>query len=239
MAGAATVEKALDVLFHLHAAGEALGPSEIGRALDLPKSSCHRLLAALAQREVVERDALGRYRPGVALLALGLGAQHRDPIVRAARPTLEAEAAAFGETVFLVARRGGRLRVLDKVEGMGFLRAAPGLGDEIPEDVTAAGQLHRAWEPPPAPDDRSATLPGPAWAVNRDAWIAGLSVLGVPVFEARPGGPPRIAGVLALAAASARFDAIGEDAIATRLCFAARQVNERLGVTGSLGSRTT
>ena len=39
----------------------------------------------------------------------------------------------------------------------------------------------------------------------------GLSVLGVPVFEARPGGPPRIAGVLALAAASARFDAIGED----------------------------
>ena len=34
MAGAATVEKALDVLFHLHAAGEALGPSEIGRALD-------------------------------------------------------------------------------------------------------------------------------------------------------------------------------------------------------------
>ena len=36
MAGAATVEKALDVLFHLHGAGTALGLTEIGRDLNLP-----------------------------------------------------------------------------------------------------------------------------------------------------------------------------------------------------------
>ena len=64
MAGAATVEKALDVLFHLHDAAVPLGLSEIGRALDLPKSSCHRLLASLAKREMVERDEVGHYRPG-------------------------------------------------------------------------------------------------------------------------------------------------------------------------------
>ena len=56
MAGAATVEKALDVLFHLHDAGEAVGLSDIGRALNLPKSSCHRLLASLMDREMTERD---------------------------------------------------------------------------------------------------------------------------------------------------------------------------------------
>ncbi|HIF94755.1 MAG TPA: MarR family transcriptional regulator [Myxococcales bacterium] len=63
-AGAATVEKALDVLFHLHDAGTALGLSQIGRDLDLPKSSCHRLLATLVNRELVERDDSGQYRLG-------------------------------------------------------------------------------------------------------------------------------------------------------------------------------
>ena len=85
MASAATVEKALDVLFHLHDAGGALGLSEIGTALELPKSSCHRLLSALVSREVVERDDSGRNRPGLALLSLGLGAQGREPVVAAAR----------------------------------------------------------------------------------------------------------------------------------------------------------
>ena len=81
VAGAATVEKALDVLFFLHDSGGALGLSEIGRALDLPKSSCHRLLAALVEREVVDRDGAGRYRPGLALLSLGIGASSRRPRV--------------------------------------------------------------------------------------------------------------------------------------------------------------
>ena len=82
MAGAATVEKALDVLFHLHDAGEAVGLSDIGRALNLPKSSCHRLLSSLVDREMVDRDEWGRYRPGLALLSLGIGAQRRARRVR-------------------------------------------------------------------------------------------------------------------------------------------------------------
>jgi len=42
------VEKALDVLFHLHGVGAA-GVSGIARALELPKSTTHRLLASLAR----------------------------------------------------------------------------------------------------------------------------------------------------------------------------------------------
>ena len=87
MAGAATVEKAIDVLFHLHGAESALGLGEIARALGLAKSSCHRLLASLAVRDLVEQDESGRYRPGLALLSLGLGVQRREPVV-AARPGL-------------------------------------------------------------------------------------------------------------------------------------------------------
>jgi len=102
MTGAATVDKALDLLFHLHDVRRPLGPSEIARGLGLPKSSCHRLLGSLLARELVERDAAGHYRPGLGLLVLGLGAQEREPVIRVARPILEAEATGFGETVFLV-----------------------------------------------------------------------------------------------------------------------------------------
>lgn len=234
MAGAATVEKALDVLFHLHGAGSAQGLGEIARTLGLAKSSCHRLLASLVQREVVEQDDSGRYRPGLALLALGLGAQRREPVVDLARDRLEMEAAELGETVFLVAERRGRLRVLDKCEGNGFLRAAPGVGDVVPADVTAAGKLYRAHrrdrDPGQTADAESESILRCGYAVNRDAWIDGLSVLGVPIQQRTSDGGSKLAAVLALAAASPRFDAIGEERIAERLRAAAAEVAGRLGV---------
>lgn len=241
MAGAATVEKALDVLFHLHDAGAAVGLSDIGRALDLPKSSCHRLLSSLVEREVVDRDDHGRYRPGLALLSLGLGAQRREPVVSAARPTLEREADALGETVFLVGRRHGRLRVLDKVEGSGFLRAAPGVGDVVPSDVTAAGQLHAVFDetvdrPPAAPSALDAQterrIRRDGYALNRDAWIEGLSVLGVPIWQDGGQGTRALVAVLALAASSPRFSALGEARIADRLLVAADEVGARLSAGG-------
>jgi DNA-binding IclR family transcriptional regulator len=231
MAGAATVEKALDVLFHLHEAGTPLGVSEIGRALGLPKSSCHRLLTSLLEREVVERDGVGQYRPGLALLSLGIGAQGREPVVAAARPILEAEVTELGETVFVVGKRRGRLRVLDKLEGTGFLRAAPGVGDVIPSDVTAVGKLYRVFGDHTALDsiEQDEVLQR-GYATNRDAWIDGLSVLGVPIWQQEGGSDRRLVATLALAAATARFDELGEEAIARRLLAAADQVAGRLGV---------
>lgn len=247
-AGAATVEKALDVLFHLHDAGSALGLSEIGQALDLPKSSCHRLLASLVSREMVERDDAGHYRPGLALLSLGIGAQSREPVVSAARPILEEEVTALGETVFVVGLRHGRLRVLDKVEGSGFLRAAPGIGDVIPSEVTAVGKLYRAFGDAaliadglgdePAGDvaavEYEAIRDG-GYAVNRDAWIDGLSVLAVPIWQESGSSPRRMVAALALASASARFDVLGEGAIAAQLLAATDRVAARLGVNRRLG----
>ncbi|MEZ4334699.1 MAG: helix-turn-helix domain-containing protein [Myxococcota bacterium] len=237
MSGAATVDKALDVLFHLHAADTPLALGEIARALGLAKSSCHRLLATMVQREVVEQDEGGRYRPGLALLALGLGVQRREPVVELARPHLEAEADRLGETVFLVAARGGRLRVIDQCAGRGFLRAAPTIGDEIPADVTAAGKLYRAHAEaegidaagPIAPEEAQ-SIRRQGHAVNRDAWIEGLSVLAVPIWQRGFDRRDRLVAVMALAAASSRFDALGADRVAAHLTRAAEAVSERLGV---------
>ena len=234
MAGAATVEKALDVLFHLHDAGEPVGLSDIGRALDLPKSSCHRLLKSLADREMVDRDERGRYRPGLALLSLGIGAQRREPVVSAARPILEREAHALGETVFLVGLRHDRLRVLDKVEGTGFLRAAPGIGDIVPADITAAGKLYSVFGEggDELSDAETREIANRGAAVNRDAWINGLSVLAVPIWQESGQAPRDLVAVLAAAAASPRFERIGEQEIETRLLAGAANIGERMSAGG-------
>jgi DNA-binding IclR family transcriptional regulator len=214
----------------------------VGRALGLSKSSTHRLLATLTRRGLVERDEGGRYRPGMALVALGLGALERDPLWVASRPLLEAEAASLGETVFLVAARAGRLVVLDKVEGTGFLRAAPRVGSEVPVHATAAGKLYLGLAPgclapDPEPTRFTARTLGSrsaleaaarraarrGWAENRDEWIEGLSVVAAAIVHRG-----ELCGALAAAAPTARMRRLAPAAVAQRLRAAAARIADRL-----------
>lgn len=240
---ATTIEKALDVLYHLHAAPGGQGVSEIGRALGLPKSSAHRLLAALGRRGLVERDAEGRYRPGLALVALGLGVLEREPLVAAARPLLEEVARASDETAFLTVARGGRIVSLDKVEGGGFLRAAPRVGAEVPVHATAVGKLQLAFAPEavrlprePWPRFTPTTPAGPAalapevararrrgWAENREEWMPGVVVVAVPLFV---GG--RMVASIAVAGATSRLGPARCATIARDMLVRAKRLGERL-----------
>jgi len=238
-----SVEKAVDVLFALRGAPSSLGVTALGRALGLPKSSAHRLLATLTRRGLVERDERGRYQPGIGLVALGLGALDREPLVAAARETLEREAEATGETVFLVGARGGRLYVLDKAEGTGFLRVAPRIGESVPVHATAVGKLFLAFAPervalPAGPLERftprtSTTrralqrevedVRAQGFAENRDEWIPGMSVVAAPVFARG-----ELCGSVVVAAPSARVDALGREATARRMRAAAAGIGARL-----------
>jgi DNA-binding IclR family transcriptional regulator len=238
-----SVEKALDVLFLLHHEGGPCGVSQLGRSLGLPKSSVHRLLAALSSRGLVERDERGRYRTGIALVALARGALERDPVVAAARPILAAESLALAETVFLVAARSGRLVVLAKAEGTGFLRAAPEVGSSVPLHATAAGKLQLAfgrdeiaWPEPPFERFTPHTVAARAalerevvqareqgFAENREEWVPGLAVLAAPVLT-----DGKLCGTVCVAASAVRLEALGRDALAARLRAAARHVADRL-----------
>jgi DNA-binding IclR family transcriptional regulator len=214
-----TVDKALDVLEHLHREGASCGVSEIGRALDLPRSTVHRVLATLHRRDLVERDAQGRYRPGFALVVLGVGVLEREPVVAAARPVLEAEAAARGETLFLAAPRDGRLRVLDKEEGPAFLRAAPRIGAEIPVHATAIGKVYLAFSPGSvdlsgeldrytahtrvsreALAREVALVRRRGFAENREEWIPGLTGVAAPIWLG-----DRVIAAMAVCGATARI----------------------------------
>ena len=238
-----SIQKAVDLLFHLHEAAAPCGVSDLSRRLGMPKSSVHRLLTALAPRALVERDDDGRYRPGVGLVALGLGVVERDPLITAARPVMEAEARALDETFFVVAARARRLRVLDKVEGTGVLRAAPRVGTTLPVHATAAGKVYLAHAPEliAAPAARlqrftPRTLGAPrrlerdvaetrrrGWAVNDEEWVPGLCVVGAPILGRGP-----LRGVLVAAVPSARFTGIGEATLGRRVAAAGRRIAARL-----------
>jgi DNA-binding IclR family transcriptional regulator len=246
-----TVEKAIDVLFHLHGESGARGVTEISRALGAPKSTTHRLLSALNRRDLLEKDDRGRYRPGVGLMALGLGALDREPVVAAARAVLEAEAHALEETVFLVAARAGRIVVLDKSEGSGFLRAAPRVGAAVPVHATAVGKLYLAFGEGAIAMPRGAlerfseqTVSDVAslkveiahsaergYAESIDEWIPGLSVVAAPVLDATSG--ERMLAALAVAAPTPRMRSLGVAAIGQRAIAAAGRIAARLAGTRS------
>ena len=237
----ATVDRALDVLHHLHLEGRARGLGDVGRALGLPKSTVHRLLQALLRRGFVERDARGLYLPGMALVALALGVLEREPVVVAARRVLEEEAELLGETLFLAGVRAGRLRVLDKQEGTGFLRAAPRIGAEIPVHATAVGKLYLAFDPGAVelveplerftPRTRTARalerelvrVRARGIAENREEWIPGLCGVAAPV---RSGG--RLLGALAVAGPASRVQRGRRDRFVARIAAAAERVAARL-----------
>lgn len=224
-----TVDKALDLLFHLHGSPEPQGVTAIARAFGVPKSGVHRLLNSLLRKGLVEQAEDGRYGVGFGLVALGLGALRRDPLAAAAKPVLTERAAKMGETHFVIAARGGELVVLEKAEGAGFLRAAPTVGSAIPQDVTAAGKLFAAF----APDELSSSSRPEAcaveearrqrWAANFDAWIPGLSVVAAPVIVRG-----QLEGVLALAAPSSRIDHPSIGGVVAGVVSAASQIASRL-----------
>jgi IclR family acetate operon transcriptional repressor len=238
--GAATVEKALDLLFHLHDEGGAVGVSALGRALGMPKSSVHRLVGAMVRKGLVERDERARYRPGTGLLALGLGVLDREPAVVCARSILPEFVDEIGETMFLVGRRARKLIVLDKCEGRGLLRVSPTVGSEVPVHCTGAGALFMAH----APDDfspevvaaeaqgvavapeylrtRASAALAQGWSANFELWQPGLSVLAAPVIVRQ-----QIRAVVALAASAPRLADLGGEALAPHVVAAAQQIAAR------------
>jgi IclR family acetate operon transcriptional repressor len=131
--------------------------------------------------------------------------------------------------------------VLDKVEGPGFLRAAPRVGAVVPVHATAVGKLHLAYAPGAAERDHDAerftehTRLGLAlerdveevrqagFAVNRDEWQPGLTAVAAPVFVGT-----RLVAAVAAAAPSAHLDADDIPALAARVCAAAAEVSARL-----------
>ena len=136
-----TAARTLDLLEHVARAPGPAGLIELAGDTGIDKSTAARLLAFLAERELVVRDPVTRrYAPGPALLALGAAALQRSDLRAGARPYLERLRAATGETVTLHVRVADAFVCIDGLEGTSPIRRAVPLGESIPLYVGVDGK---------------------------------------------------------------------------------------------------
>jgi DNA-binding IclR family transcriptional regulator len=109
---------------------ELLGNSQEGRTLamitdelKLPKSTVHRLLKALLNREYVRKnDETGRYQLGAGFISLSANYLNNLELKTESTPHLAELSAVTGNTVFLGIRQGTRMVYIDSREQINSIR---------------------------------------------------------------------------------------------------------------------
>lgn len=142
------VPRALRVLEFVARAGEPARLSDVARALDLQKSTVHRILSALAQAGYVEQvPKTGCYAVTLKLWELGTGTMHEHPIRRAAAGFLQELHRATGETVSLTILSGDDVLYLDKILSPRAIKFTTRVGSRVPAALTAGGKAMLAHVP--------------------------------------------------------------------------------------------
>lgn len=120
---------------------QALRVAEAADLLGVARSTAHRLLTALRRRGFVMQDRPnGAYRPGPALVEIGLAAVSRIDIRRVARPVLEDVREQTQETVSLAVLEGTSIRFVDCAESPRSVRVGNRTGVVRPAHASAVGK---------------------------------------------------------------------------------------------------
>jgi DNA-binding IclR family transcriptional regulator len=117
-----------------HPKGQSLG--QIAKALNLPRSTVQRIVAALAAEGLV--STTNGIRLGTALQSLAQAT--RIDMADRCRPHLTALARQTGETADLSVLRGNQMIFLDQAEGTSRLRTVSAVGEAFPLTTTANGR---------------------------------------------------------------------------------------------------
>jgi IclR family acetate operon transcriptional repressor len=120
---------------------QALRVAEAADLLGVARSTAHRLLTALRRRGFVMQDRPnGAYRPGPALVEIGLAAVSRIDIRRVARPVLEELREQTQETASLAVLEGTTVRFVDCAESPRSVRVGNRTGVVRAAHASAVGK---------------------------------------------------------------------------------------------------
>jgi IclR family transcriptional regulator, acetate operon repressor len=144
--GVQAVERALDILEALAENGNELGVSELGRAVDLPYATIHRLTATLVARGYVRQDPRSRkYVLGARLVELGTSAGR--VLGNSSRPFLERLVDLTGETANLSLLEDGYVVYVAQASSRRMVRMFTEVGNRVMPHRTAAGKVLLAQQP--------------------------------------------------------------------------------------------
>src|SRR5688500_8049954 len=135
------LEKASDLIDCLGRAGEPVSLGYVRSALDMPKSSTHRLLSEPATLGIVRRTEGGRYSLGPRLLYWGEAAADTFDLRAVAEQPMRRLRDEVEESVHLYVREQDTRICIAAVEGRHELRPFIQLGRPLPLRAGAAGKL--------------------------------------------------------------------------------------------------
>lgn len=140
-----TVDKAMRVLHSFTPERPELSIGELSESLGLHKSVVSRLVAALREWRMLEKDpTTQRIRIGSGAFRIGTLFAHRDALVRCAMSPMSELVAATGHSAHLSVLDGTAFLVVATVESPNALRVIMRVGDQRPLHTTAAGKLFLA-----------------------------------------------------------------------------------------------
>ncbi|PRY49618.1 IclR family transcriptional regulator [Geodermatophilus tzadiensis] len=202
-----TLDRGVRILEHLAAVGTPQPITEIGQALGLHRSITYRLLRTLEDHQLVERDAVGRYRLGLGIAGLARGV--RSDLQTAALPRLDALVAELGVTAFLVVRSGDDAVTVASVEpqhSQAHVVYRPGIRHPVGRGAPGLALLIQE---PPSGDDRPELREARdlGWATSHGEVIAGLRSVAAPILG--PDGGTRAAIAVVFVDAGADTARIG------------------------------
>jgi DNA-binding IclR family transcriptional regulator len=162
-AGTNSLERALGMLKLIEQTPGGLRNADLSRQLKIPKSTCTYITARLEHEGYLARDeATGRFRIGLASVALAQGALREMGIRSVAEPALYRLTSGTGLSAGIGVLERGRVLLVDRVEGPGFVhraleaaerrtsyraRAQRDIGRELPAHSTALGKVLLAYLP--------------------------------------------------------------------------------------------
>ncbi len=143
------VERAMRILSSFDGERTDRGVSEIAQATGLHKATAHRIMMTLLNGGFLERAPDGeKFRLGIRVLELGLGALRGLDLRRAAFPYMQQLVDRFNETCDLGIYDRGMVLYVEVVHSEHSLTIAARVGRRLPAYCTASGRVFLAHLPP-------------------------------------------------------------------------------------------
>ncbi|HVU13611.1 MAG TPA: IclR family transcriptional regulator [Phototrophicaceae bacterium] len=142
------IDRLLDILLLYQEGKESWSIDDITQMLDIPKSTCYRLVRALQERGFLEKSGTSNYQLGVTFMRLSAVALSSNRDIRLmALPSMKRIADAVKESVSLMRLINHQVVCVENIEGQYSLRVTMQQGRVQPLHAGASSRVLLAYLP--------------------------------------------------------------------------------------------
>jgi DNA-binding IclR family transcriptional regulator len=136
-----SIDRATELLDAIARYPEPVSLKILSAETGLHSSTTFRILAALIQNHLVEKDLSGNYKLGLKLLQLGARLHSKIDLGALASPVLESLCQQLNESANLTIREGDEVVYIQKATPKRMMHVQQMIGSRAPLHVTAVGKL--------------------------------------------------------------------------------------------------